>query len=92
MFPLCHPNAEGERGCGWNHSGNDVGKAPRTSKGNKGASIKTEAITADIWNIGHKLPDANIGIDLERAELVIVAPTVPNGMKNSIAGGYLKWL
>lgn len=73
VSPLCHPTTDGNCGCGKNHSGQDVGKAPKTRRGHKDAS----ATIRQIWDWWHQWPDANIGINLEAAGLVVVAPDSP---------------
>jgi len=60
VFPLCYPDAEGNCGCGWGHTGNEVGKAPRTKTGVKAASSEAHTITR-LWA---DVPNANVGIDL----------------------------
>ena len=73
VHPLCWPTSERGCGCGWNHENKDVGKAPRTRHGPKEATSDPEVISR-WWQ---DLPSANIGVALETARLLVIAPDSP---------------
>lgn len=78
VVPLCWPTPDGRCGCSGRHKGNRTGKAPLYKKvtlehGVLDASTGPRVIAA-WWS---EWPNANIGIDLQRAHLMIVAPDSP---------------
>lgn len=72
VFPLCWPQ-DGQCGCGWGHEGHDIGKAPRTSHGNKDATYDLGQLS-QWWG---EWPNANIGVALEPAGLIVIGPDSP---------------
>ena len=58
VIPLCWPDANGNCGCGKNHEGHNIGKAPITPHGLNDAT-QTQAGVREYWQ---KYPQANIGI------------------------------
>ena len=85
VVPLCWPDERGGCGCGRGHAGHDIGKAPLTPHGFKDASIDPKVIGA-CWT---RWPQANVGLDLERAGLVFVGPdrTVRGRARAVVEGG-----
>lgn len=85
VLPLCWPNENSDCGCGWSHQGKDVGKAPRVSDGANGATLDQEQIRAwwAAW------PDANIGINVEMAGLLVLDFDSPDAVREgrSRSGG-----
>ena len=75
--PLCWPAPDGICGCGNpahkakpGESPKPGGKAPLQPRGVKDFSKQLR----DSWHAWSRWPDANIGIDLERSELFVIAP------------------
>lgn len=69
-IPLCWPTADGKCGCGLNHQGHDIGKAPLLGKGYQ----KLQPIDADVSRWWGKWPLANVGLLLEPSGLVFIGP------------------
>ena len=77
VLPLCSPDDKGKCACGWNHSNlKEVGKAPRIKDGVKAASANKEQIA--VW--WEAMPQANVGLALERSGLVMVDPDSPEAL------------
>jgi hypothetical protein len=80
VLPLCWPAPDGTCGCGEGHRPRDVGKAPigrLVPRGCKDASADPEIIRR--WWAA--CPDANVGLDLERAGLLLVDPDSPDARR-----------
>jgi len=69
VFPLCWPNEDGTCGCGRNHKGKQVGKAPLTSSGWKDASNNPQQVR-QWW--GQVWPNANIGLATELSGIGVI--------------------
>jgi putative DNA primase/helicase len=68
VTPLCWPNEDGECGCGKNHQGGNIGKAPILGGGYQ--NIRASKIDIKRWWV--KWPQANIGILLEPSGLLVI--------------------
>ena len=66
VLPLCWPDAQGECACGGEHA--QAGKAPLLTAGYKGASFRRNDLR--LW--ARRWPEANVGIALADAGLVVV--------------------
>lgn len=67
VLPLCWPNADGTCGCGRNHQGRDVGKAPLTKHGLKDAT-QIQPGVKEYWGTW---PRANVGIAIPSGYFVL---------------------
>lgn len=83
VLPLCWPTADGRCGCGRGHSDKEVGKAPLTDHGAKGATLDPETIR-EWWR---KWPKANVGVSLEPARLLVVDLDSPAAKDEALTRG-----
>jgi Bifunctional DNA primase/polymerase, N-terminal/Primase C terminal 1 (PriCT-1) len=67
VLPLCWPNKDHGCGCGHNHEGRDIGKAPLTKHGLKDAT-RTQTGIKDYWA---RWPHANVGIAIPPGYFVL---------------------
>ena len=67
VLPLCWPNGNHLCGCGHNHQGRDVGKAPLTRHGLKDATLTQQEIQK-YWK---QWPHANVGIAIPKGYFVL---------------------
>ena len=80
VLPCCWPDAEGNCGCGWNHkNAKEIGKAPRVTGGIKEAT----SIPAQVSSWFTDTPQANIGLALAPAGLVMVDPDSPEALSEA---------
>ncbi len=70
VLPLCWPTPDGRCGCGRGHQGREVGKAPLTRRAHLDATVDDGL----IWFWWATWPEANLGIALEPAGLMSIAP------------------
>lgn len=67
-IPLCWPDGDGQCGCGREHQGRDVAKAPLLGKGYQVVRA-TEREVRQWWG---RWPQANVGILLEPSGLLVI--------------------
>lgn len=67
VLPLCWPSENHLCGCGHNHQGRDVGKAPLTRHGLKDATLTQQEIQK-YWK---QWPYANVGIAIPKGHFVL---------------------
>src|SRR5688572_3012713 len=71
VLPLCHPTTDGRCACPrQHHDPKNVGKAPLTDNGVLDAT--TDPAQIERW--WTQWPDANVGLSLVRARLVMLDP------------------
>ena len=83
VLPLCYPGPSGKCACGWRHTGNNIGKAPRTRRGVLDATTD-EKIIRRWWT---RDPNMNIGIALAASGLIAVAPDNPEVHEEFLSKG-----
>ena len=80
VLPCCWPDAEGNCGCGWNHKNQrEIGKAPRVNSGIKEATANPNQVSSWFTD----MPQANIGLALAPAGLVMVDPDSPEALSEA---------
>lgn len=72
-IPLCWPTKSGKCGCGKDHTGKNVGKAPLLGKNYQDLRPTRE----DIISWWTQWPNANVGILLEPSKLAVIDPDSP---------------
>ena len=86
VFPCCYPDEAGACGCGQGHTGKEVGKAPigrLVPHGHLDATTDPETIRR-WWA---QCPQANVGLNLERAGLVMVDPDSDEAQAETVGLG-----
>lgn len=68
LLPICFPNNNGKCNCGRNHQGKEIGKAPLTKNGWKGATNNIDTII----NWLNKWQEPNIAIAIEQSGIAVI--------------------
>jgi len=83
VLPLCWPDTNGNCACGRDHPPQAVGKAPLTEHGHHDATTNPDTIQ-EWWS---QWPQANIGIALEPAGLLVLDLDGPEALEEAKAKG-----